>query len=144
MGLIEVASNNSVWRGINYYENRNVQSWIKSGDSTYEGIVSGSEGNAYSVHIDTLHPRKSTCNCPFAVGRRVVCKHMLAVYFTAEPHVAMDFMKQVEEWEIEEDEREQQAFMEIRQYVYSLSMTELQEQLCSALMELEDRWRNNW
>ena len=70
MGLIELASGNSVWRGMDYYENGKVQSWIKSGDNTYEGTVSGSEGNSYSVYIDKIHPRKSTCNCPFADGRR--------------------------------------------------------------------------
>ncbi|MBQ0089720.1 MAG: hypothetical protein KBT27_10375, partial [Prevotellaceae bacterium] len=40
----------------------------------YDGIVSGSENNKYSVHIETDHPRRSKCNCPFADGRRVVCK----------------------------------------------------------------------
>ncbi|NCC60485.1 MAG: SWIM zinc finger family protein [Verrucomicrobiae bacterium] len=144
MGLIELASGNSVWRGMDYYENGKVQSWIKSGDNTYEGTVSGSEGNSYSVYIDKIHPRKSTCNCPFADGRRVVCKHMIALYFTAEPQAVMDFMKQVEEWEQEENEREQQHYKDLRKYVYSLSKAKLQEQLYSALLELEDRRDNYW
>lgn len=98
MGLIEIASSKSVWRGMDYYENKKVVSWKQSGDNTYDGIVSGNEGKTYSVHIDKLHPRKSTCNCPFADGRRVICKHMISLYFTAEPKVAKDFLKQVEEW----------------------------------------------
>ena len=73
MGLIEIASGNSVWRG--------VVSWNKSGNSTYEGVVSGSNGDSYNVYIDKLHPRKSVCNCSIAGGRRVVCKHMIALYF---------------------------------------------------------------
>ena len=81
MGLIEIASGNSVWRGMNYYENHKVVSWNKSGNSTYEGGVSGSNGDSYNVHIDKLHPRKSVCNCSIAGGRRVVCKHMIALYF---------------------------------------------------------------
>jgi len=85
MGLIEIASSNSVWRGMDYYENKKVISWNKSGDDIYDGIVSGSKGNSYAVHIDKAHPRRSVCNCPFADGRRVVCKHMIALYFTAEP-----------------------------------------------------------
>ena len=85
VGLIEIASNNSVWRGMDYYENKKVLSWHKAEDGTYNGVVSGQEGKDYSVHIDKIHPRKSTCNCPFADGRRVVCKHMIALYFTAEP-----------------------------------------------------------
>lgn len=107
MGLIEIASGNSVWRGMDYYQDKKVCSWDKSGDETYDGIVSGSEGNNYFVHIDKLHPRKSTCNCPFAKGRRVICKHMIALLFTAEPERAEDFLRQAEEWEREKEEREQ-------------------------------------
>ena len=81
MGLIEIASGNSVWRGMDYYENHKVVSWNKSGNSTYEGVVSGSNGDSYNVYIDKLHPRKSVCNCSIAGGRRVLCKHMIALYF---------------------------------------------------------------
>ena len=81
MGLIEIASGNSVWRGMDYYENHKVVSWNKSGNSTNKGGVSGSNEENYNVHIDKLHPRKSVCNCPIAEGRRVVCKHMIALYF---------------------------------------------------------------
>lgn len=70
MGLIETASSNSVWRGMDYYKNKKVVSWKTLENGVYEGIVSGSEGNLYTVHIDTGHPRKSFCNCPFAEGRR--------------------------------------------------------------------------
>lgn len=34
------------------------------------------------------HPRKSICNCPHADGRRVICKHMIALLFTASPEAA--------------------------------------------------------
>ena len=81
MGLIEIASGNSVWRGMDYYENHKVVSWNKSGNSTYKGGVSGSNEENYNVHIDKLHPRKSVCNCPIAEVRRVVCKHMIALFF---------------------------------------------------------------
>lgn len=96
MGLIEVASGNSVWRGMDYYNDKKVKSWKNAGDGIYEGIVSGSGDNIYVVHIDKNHPRKSICNCPFANGRRVVCKHMIALYFTAEPKAAVDFTNEVE------------------------------------------------
>ena len=33
MGLIEIASGNSVWRGMDYYENHKVVSWNKSGNA---------------------------------------------------------------------------------------------------------------
>ena len=144
MGLIETASANSIWRGMDYYEARKVISWEKTGTFAYDGIVSGSEGNKYTVHIETNHPRRSTCNCPFAEGRRVVCKHMIALYFTAVPNAADDFLRQVEEWEAEEQEREKQHYEDLRKYVNQLSKAELRERLYDALVELEERdnyWR---
>ncbi len=142
MGLIDVASGNSVWRGMDYYENKKVISWEQTGEYTYDGIVSGSGENMYTVHVDKAHPKRSTCNCPFADGRRVVCKHMIAVYFTAEPQAAKDFLEEVAKWEAEEQEREQQHYEELKAYVKSLSKAQLQEELLEALIELEER--NYW
>lgn len=96
MGLIEIASGSSVWSGMDYYNNKKVASWDLLEAGIYDGRVSGSEDNVYTVHIDTVHPRKSVCNCAFADGRRVVCKHMIALYFTVEPKAAEDFLKEVE------------------------------------------------
>jgi len=144
MGLIETASGNSVWRGMDYYENKKVVSWKKLNDGIYDGVVLGSEGNAYNVHVETMHPRKSVCNCPFAEGRRVVCKHMIALYFTAEPKAAGDFLKQVEEWEKEEEEQEKQHYIELREYVNSLTKVELRERLYEALVELEESRHRYW
>ncbi len=139
-----MASDNSVWRGMDYYERKMVCSWKKSGEEAYDGVVSGSEGNKYSVHIDKVHPRKSSCNCPFAEGRRVICKHMIALLFTAEPKTAEDFLRQVEKWEQEEKERERLHYKELREYVNSLSKKELQERLYEALVELEDIRNRYW
>ena len=144
MGLIENSSGNSVWRGMDYYENKKVLSWDKSGNDTYDGTVSGSDGKIYSVHIDKAHPRRSVCNCAFAEGRRVVCKHMIALYFTAEPSAAEQFLEQVKEWEKEEDERVRQHYNDLRKYVNSLSKAELQERLYNALVELEERNNRYW
>ena len=142
MGLIEVASGNSVWRGIDYYENKKVISWEKTSKTTYIGKVAGSGGKIYDVEVDTAHPKRSKCNCAFANGRRVVCKHMLAVYFTAEPEQVDDFLKQVEAYEEEERLREQQEYEELEKYVKSLSKKELQSVCIAALFELEE-YRNN-
>ena len=144
MGLIEVASGSSVWRGMDYYNNKKVESWKEVEQGIYNGIVTGSGNNKYIVHVNKFHPRKSTCNWPFADGRRVVCKHMIALYFTAEPNAATDFMKEVEKWEEEEELREQEHYEDLRQYVKSLSKTELQEQLLDALIQLEERRDYYW
>lgn len=143
MGLVEAASGNSVWRGMDYYENKKVVSWSSCGTGIYEGKVSGSGSNVYTVRIDTAHPKRSSCNCPFADGRRVVCKHMIALYFTINPKVADELLRQAEALEAEEKEREQQYYEETKIYVESLSKTELQEQLLNALMELNER-RDYW
>ena len=142
MGLIEIASGNSVWRDMDYYNNKKVASVEKTSTTTYDGTVKGTE--LYHVHVDLEHPRKSTCTCPFADGRRVICKHMIALYFTAEPKAAEDFLKQVEEWEKEEEEEEQRHYDELRDYVNSLSKAELQQLYYDALIELEDRRKNYW
>ena len=142
MGLIEIASGKSVWRGMDYYNDKKVISWEKTGDETYSGVVSGSEDNIYNVHINKEHPRKSTCDCPFADGRRVICKHMISLYFTAEPEAAEAFLKEVEAWEAEEAERVEQHYKDLEQYVKTLSKAELQKQLLGALIELEER--QNW
>lgn len=139
MGLIELASGNSVWRGMDYYEAKRVLTWVKSGQYIYDGIVSGSEEKVYHVHIDTEHPRKSVCDCVFAKGRRVICKHMIALYFTAEPKAAQAFRKKIEEWEAEEEERERQYYEALEKYVKSLPKKELQEKLFHALVELEEK-----
>lgn len=143
MGLIEIASAKSVWRGMDYYNNQKVVSWHHIGQGIYDGVVSGSENNKYIVHIEKNHPRKSTCNCPFADGRRVVCKHMIALYFTVEPQAAAEFMEKVSRWEEEEALREQEYYEDLKQYVKSLSKAELQEQLFDALLQLEEQ-RDYW
>ncbi len=77
MGLIEIASGKSVWRGMEYYNSKKVEEVEKTSDTTIDGTVRGE--NLYRVHVDIAHPRKSTCTCPFADGRRVVCKHMIDI-----------------------------------------------------------------
>ncbi len=68
MGLLEIASGQSVWRGMDYYDDKKVLSWKVTGDESHDGIVSGRNGHSYNVHIDKVHPRKSTCTCPFAAS----------------------------------------------------------------------------
>ena len=77
MSLISLASGKSLWRGYEYYEGKRVHFHIQNGEFEYTGKVSGS-GRSYDVHIDIKHPRKSTCNCPHADGKRIICKHMVA------------------------------------------------------------------
>ena len=77
--LLNLASNNSFWRGIDYHHENRIISWNKLKENCYQGKVKGNAGSVYDVTINTAHPRKSACNCPFAEGRRVICKHMVAL-----------------------------------------------------------------
>ena len=138
MGMLDVASGKSIWRGLDYYERKKVICFEQTSVSTYKGKVLGSDGKVYDVEIDKAHPRKSKCNCPFAEGRQVVCKHMIALLFTAEPEVAKDFIREVEEDEAEEELREQQRYEELRNYVYSLSKEELRRRYLDVL--LQETW----
>ena len=54
-------------------------------------MVRGSGQKHYDVFIDLEHPRKSKCNCPHADGKRVICKHMISLYFAAYPKIAQKY-----------------------------------------------------
>lgn len=135
MGLIDLASGNSLWRGIDYYQSKKVNNIKKTNDGEYDSIVSGTD--EYMVHIDINHPRKSTCTCPFADGRRVICKHMIATYFTIYPDEAERIIKEEQEYEEEEERLFDEHLDEVREYVNGLSEEEVRAMLIDRLM---DEW----
>lgn len=92
MRLINSASSTSAWRGYEYYKENKVCSIKKINENEYEGSVSGSSVEPYSVYINIEHPKKSTCSCPFAEGSRKVCKHKVALFFSAFPKEAEKYI----------------------------------------------------
>ncbi len=82
MGLLDLASGASLWRGYEYYKAGRVRSWQSVSESAHEGMVQGSGDGCYTVAIDLAHPRKSSCSCPHADGKRIICKHKVALSFT--------------------------------------------------------------
>ena len=135
MGLIDLASSNSLWRGIDYYQSKNVKKIKKISDDEYNSIVSGTE--EYNVHIDINHPRKSTCTCPFAAGRRVICKHMVATFFTIYPLEAERIIKEEQEYEEAEERLFEKHLEEVKEYVNGLTDDEVRAALIDKLM---DEW----
>ncbi len=135
MGLIDLASSNSLWRGIDYYQSKNVKKIKKISDDEYNSIVSGTE--EYNVHIDINHPRKSTCTCPFAAGRRVICKHMVATFFTIYPEEAERIIKEEQEYEEIEERLFDEHLEEVKEYVNGLTDEEVRAELIDKLM---DEW----
>ena len=67
----------------------------------------------YSVEIDLAHPKRSKCDCPFADGKQIICKHKVALYFTAFPEDAEQFYDDALEYE--EEQKKQQLEEELRQ-----------------------------
>lgn len=133
MSFISSASGASRGYGYKYWEEKRVLSHERLSDHEAEGIVKGSQ--EYHVKIDTLHPRKSTCDCAFAHGRKVICKHMIALYFTLDPHAAQEYdraeREAAEAWEREQIETEQKVF----DCVCGMNRDELQDALLRLLFE---------
>jgi len=139
MSMLSVASNASAWRGYEYYEAKKVLSWKQTGSHEFQGTVAGSEKEPYAVTIDTEHPKRSICNCPHADGKRIICKHKVALFFAVFPKEAERYMAEIEEYEKEEEQREQECYDRIAKYVKGLSKEELRIALIQALMEAEER-----
>lgn len=143
--VIKLASAKSAWRGLDIYHANKVLTCRKVEDNWFEGTVQGSAEQPYHVRLSLEHPRNSTCDCPHAKGRMVVCKHKVALFFKAIPDAEANFLREVEleeslynaalEHEAEERHRE------IVSYVLGLTKAQLQHQLINALEELDSRDR---
>ena len=138
MSIITAASQASLWRGYEYYTEKKVKSFTKISDNEYEGIVDGNGAEPYQVKINAVHTQQSKCNCPHADGKRIICKHMVALYFTAFPSEADEYIKRVEECEREEEQRELERLEEIKEYVNSLTKAELRHERTNYILESEN------
>lgn len=94
MGIVSSASGASCWRGLDYYKNKKIKNLKKINDYEFTSTAIGT--NNYDIYLDVSHPRRSTCTCPLATGKRIVCKHIVATFFTAFPEEAKDFEKEQE------------------------------------------------
>ena len=138
MGMLDICSYNSYGRGLEYYESKRVKILRRLNEFVYDAQVEGSE--VYDVHLDVNHPRKSTCTCPHAAGKKVICKHKVAVYFSVFPNEAQDaiddrnrYYKEQEEREKEYDRKVKEERKRITEYVKSLSNKEVRERLIKML-----------
>lgn len=134
MSLMNLTSGKSLWRGYKYYTENRVCYKTKTGPGEFEGRVTGS-GKTYTVNIDTAHPRKSKCNCPHANGRRVICKHMIALYFAVFPAEAAKYYNEVMAYEAEEERRHEELDNMIYTYINKLSKAELKDLVLELLYD---------
>lgn len=129
MGIINCASSNSCYRGLDYYEQKRVSKIKKISATEYQSTVSGSDN--YNVFLDISHPRRSTCNCPLANGKRIICKHIVATYFSAVPNSAKDFIEEQDRLQKEYEEYQNQEYKNFIKCLNKMTKEELIQELIS-------------
>lgn len=134
MSLLSCASGTSIWRGYDYYKEQKVTAYDCLTDSQYMGIVRGSEGALYTTTIDLLHPRRSKCNCPHADGRRIICKHMIALFFTIYPDEAEQFYNDAIKAEEDAEEYENEVYEKVVKRIMHMKKADLQQTLLDLLL----------
>ena len=132
MGLVECASAASVWRGYDYFKDKKVVNFEELGKNIYTATVTGSSNHHYSVELHIDHPRKSKCNCPHADGKRIICKHIVATYFTVIPKEAERFYAEAMAYQEVEEKRQEELSNKVIEYVGKMKKADL----CQSLLEL--------
>ena len=126
MGIIKSASGSSCWRGLDYYKSKKIRDIKKINDNEYTSIVSGNEN--YNVYLNLEHPRKSTCTC-LSFGKHIVCKHIVATYFSVIPNSAKNFEEEQKKLQQEYEEYEEKRYKNVINYLNKMSKKELIEEL---------------
>ena len=127
MGIISSASGSSCWSGLDYYKNKKIKKIEKISDIEYASIVSGTE--EYIVYLNLKNPRKSTCNCPLANGKRIICKHIVATYFNVVPGSAKEFEDEQNRLQEEYEEYQENEYKNVIKFINKMSKKELVEEL---------------
>lgn len=140
MSIISSASSSSSWRGLDYYKKNKINNLKKLNDFEYTSKVIGSE--TYNVYLDVSHPRRSTCNCPLANGKRIICKHIVATFFKVFPQEAINFEKEQERLQEEYDDYRVKLYNKTQSYIKSLTKKELIEEL-SYILDYAPDWVYN-
>ncbi len=135
MGIVSLASGASAYRGYQYYKDNMVAAVRATGENLYEGDVNGSNDACYHVMIDMTHPRFSTCNCPKANGRRVICKHIIAAYFTLFPQEAKQYLADLNRAEVDARQQAKNDRLMVQRYVKKMKRSDLEN---AFLMHLEE------
>ena len=121
-----------------YYKQNKISSCTANDDGTYEGVVSGSSDESYSVLVDMEHPRKSTCNCPLANGKKVICIHIVAVSLCVDASESERFKNEKTIYASEEEERRTKKYHKYMSYAKCKSQRELREAYVELMIELEE------
>lgn len=137
MELYRSASLQSQFRGYDYFNDKKVVSFKHIEDSVYSGKVKAS-GTVYDLTIDIEHPKKNShCNCPHAEGTKIVCKHMVELYFAIFPVKVKQFMNEIDEHNKKVEEYEKELEVKMRKYIKSIPKKELEEALLECLYQVD-------
>lgn len=139
MGLLELASDRSIYRGLSYYRTGAVLSVSFDNKHTITAKVKGSNHEVYDVRIDLENPRKCKCTCPHAQSRKY-CKHMVAVYFYIHPFLADFKYRIIMDVLREQTERQQDEYESIKQQVMAMSIDELRNYVINS--KIEENYHN--
>ena len=127
MGIIYVASGTSCWKGLDYYKNKKIKNINKVSDTEYTSAAFGTK--EYSVYLNLKNPRKSTCNCPLANGKRIICKHIVATYFSVATGSAKEFEDEQNRLQEEYEEYQENEYKNAIKFINKMSKKELVEEL---------------
>ena len=132
MGIISSASASSCWRGLEYYKSNKIKNIKKINDIEYTSIACGTK--EYNVYLNLKNSRKSTCNCPLANGKRVICKHIVATYFSVVPSSAKEFEDEQKRLQEEYEDYQEKQRNNVSKYIRKMT----KEQLVNELLFLLD------
>lgn len=135
MGILDCASATSILRGHDYYKEKKVASLAEIDKNIYYSIVEGSSSELYSVRLNVDHPRRSKCNCPYADGKRVICKHIVATYFKALPEEAEKLYEESMAYQDLEEKRQEELREKIIKHVGKMKKTDLCQWLLKLLFD---------
>ena len=127
MGIISCASGSSCWRGLDYYKDKKVKDIKKISDIEYTSSICGTK--EYEVYLNLKNIRKSTCNCPLTNGKRIICKHIVATYFSVVPNSAKEFEDEEKRLEEEYEEYKENEYKNVIKFINQMSKDELVEEL---------------
>ena len=127
MSVISSASGSSCWRGLDYYNRNQIKNIKKISDIEYMSTVCGTK--EYDVYLNLKNPRKSTCNCPLSNGKRIICKHIVATYFSVVPNSAKDFEDEQNRLQEEYEEYQENEYKNMIKTINKMSKKELVEEL---------------
>lgn len=127
MGIISSASGSSCLRGLDYYKSKKIRDIKKINDIEYTSVASGTK--EYNVYLNLEKSRKSTCSCPLADGKRIICKHIVATYFNVVPGSAKEFEDEQNRLQKEYEEYQKNEYKNAIKFINRMSKKELVEEL---------------